>query len=512
MGKKKKNNFKLRPYQKSDFKQYKKKSKKHQHILFGGATGYGKSAIIYNLVRNELKQNGRVIIVLPRRKLVRQISETLADFAPSIIMGSDTYYDENASVFVVSTPTMHNKLKTNKSKYFGNITKIIVDEAHINHMSTSMSLLNKYYWNKAAWCGLSATPIDEAGYRLEGYDYTMYEHQSQDLIALGYLTPIKVMVEDVPQGLDNISMTGGDYNESQLAEFMSDDARVNNVYSMWKQYCTERKTIVFAVNISHAEIIFNDFIKHGVKAGIVHSNINEEFEDITLEEFKHGNINVIINVGKLTTGFDEGSITAMIMARPTKSLRLWLQCIGRGIRLHKNKENCLLLDLAGTVAQHGYPTMRRDFNKVKPPKGEAGEVDFKETVCPHCDYSTQFRNCRKEVIETQHHVTRRTYCPNCDEIIKEDVKETKEIKRLKLVEDYTNTKKVTDEMVAEFIVMLQKNRDYKNAWTKYIGLAYNESKEFREALKILYNRYEAGLINIETATNNVMKIKETMKL
>ena len=458
---KKKNRFTLRPYQKSDYKHFKKMIKKHDHVLYGGCTGYGKSAIIYNMVRDAVKKHKRVIVILPRRKLVRQIAETLADFHPSIIMGSDTYYDEFSDVFICSTPTIHNKLKKHGKKYLGNIDTVIVDECHINHMSTSMSLVMKHYWEKAKWCGLSATPIDNAGYRLEGYDYTMYDHQSQDLIELGFLNPTKVMVEDVPKGLDDVKLTGGDYNEAQLAEFMSDDARVNNVYTMWERYCKKEKTIIFAVNITHANIIYDDFIKHKVKAGVVHSDIDESSEDVTLSDFKRGHLDVIINVGKLTTGFDEGSITAMIMARPTKSARLWLQCIGRGLRLHKGKTECLFLDLAGTVAQHGYPTMKRDFNKVRPPKGEASEIDFKDVVCPFCDYSTQFRNCRKEIIETKQHVTRRTYCPNCDEIIKEDVKETKEIEKLKLISDYTNTKKVSDEMVGKFVEQMRKHHNYK---------------------------------------------------
>lgn len=507
-----KNRFKLRPYQKQDFKLYKNKSKKHQHILYGGCTGYGKSAIIYNMVKRIIKKGGRVVVIMPRRKLVRQIAETLADFAPSIIMGSDTKYDEHSSVFVASTPTLHNKLGKMKKKYLGHLTDVIIDEAHINHMSKSMSLVSKYYWEDAKWCGFSATPIDAGGFRLEGYDHTMYDHQSQDLIELGWLTPTKVMVEDIPQGLDDVGLTGGDYNEGQLAEFMSDDARVNNVYKMWEQYCSDRKTIIFAVNISHAEIIFNDFIHHGVNAGVVHSDINESHEDMTLEAFKRGKLNVIINVGKLTTGFDEGSITAMIMARPTKSLRLWMQCIGRGLRLYKGKSECLFLDLAGTVAQHGYPTMRRDFNKVRPARGEASEPEFQEMVCPFCEYSTQFRNCKKEIEETKHHVTRRTYCPACGEIINEDVKETKEIKRLKLVEDFTNTSKVSDEDVGKWIVMLQQYKGYKPAWTNYMARDYNKDETFQEGVKLLFNRYTAELINKDTAVNNIMKLKASLEL
>ena len=177
-----------------------------------------------------------------------------------------------------------------------------------------------------------------------------------------------------------------------------------------------------------------------------------------------------------------------------------------------NKKDALLLDLAGVVAQHGYPTMKRDFDKVRPERGEASEIDFKDVVCPFCDYSTQFRNCRKEIIETKQHVTRRTYCPNCNEIIKEDVKETKEIERLKLVEDYTNTSKVTDEMVGKFVEKMRKHHNYKPQWTSYMAKAYNKDKAFQEAVKILYNRHEAELINITTATKNLMKLKDTMKL
>jgi len=552
----------LRPYQQDDYDLYKKLSKVHQHILFGGSTGFGKSAVIYNLIKDELAKGGRVVVILPRRKLVHQIKNTLLDFSPSIIMGSDTQYNKNSPLFIASTPTLHNKLKKHGRGYLGGITLVIVDECHINHLSTCMELLRKHYWDSSQWVGLSATPLDKSGYRLEGYDYTLYEHQSQDLIELGYLTPIRVLVEDTPQGLENISLTGGDYNELELSKFMSDSARVGNVYAMWEKYCSDRKTLIFAVSISHAEIIHTEFKKHNVKIGLVHSKIDEKYENVTLQNFRDNKLDVIVNVGKLTTGFDEGSITAMITTQPSRSLRLVLQCAGRATRLHTplddilknvegrvalipsraidfetikrqaknvavflteaeavgydkvitnvypNKEDAIMLDLAGVVAQHGYPTMRRDFNKVRPPKGvsAADLVEFKDIICPFCKYSTQFRNCRKEVLETKSHVTRRTYCPNCNEIIKEDVTETKEIERLRLIEDYTNTKKVTDKMVGEFVVRLQKNRDYKNGWTNHIAHKYNTNKEFKEALKILHNKFEAKLINIETATNNLMKL------
>ena len=370
----------------------------------------------------------------------------------------------------------------------------------------------KLYWEKAKWIGFSATPIDNAGYRLEGWDKTLYEHQAQDLININWLTPVKVMVEDVPSGLDEVGLTGGDYNEGQLGEFMSDDARVNNVYNMWEKYARKRKTMIFAVNIAHAEIIYQDFMAHGVKVGISHSKLDESDEDVTLLAFKHGDIDVLINVTKLTAGYDEPSVDCLILARPTKSKRLYLQIIGRGLRKFKKKKDCLILDLAGNINENGYPTMRHDYNRVRVPRNSDDPLVFNDIVCPHCDYSTQPRNCRRTIEESKEFIIKKTFCPNCEELIDEKIEETKEIERLKLVKDYTNTDKVTDAEVGDFITMLCAYKDYKTAWVKYLARDYNKNKGFRNDLKLLYNKYEAGMVNKDTCINNIRKLKDEHNL
>ena len=500
--------MKLRKYQKSDLKIVNKRLKKVDHILYGGATGYGKSVVILNIVKKEIKKNGRVLVIVPRRKLVKQIAETLAIFDPSILMGTDTIYWEDANVYVASTATLHNRLKNNGKKYLGNITKVVIDEAHINFGSKSMEHVTKFYWEKAKWIGFSATPIDAGAYRLEGWDYTMYEHQTADLISLGWLAPPKVMVEEIPKGLDDIHMTGGDYNEGELATLMSEDAHVNNIFSVWKKYASKRKTMIFAVNIAHAELILEDFLKHGISAGISHSKLDESTDDANLQLFKEGLINVLINVSKLTAGYDEPSVTCLIIARPTKSLRLWLQIIGRGLRLYKGKKDCLILDVAGTVAQHGYPTMRRDFNRTRPPQGATEPLEFKDIECPHCGYTTQPRNCKRETITTKLHITKRVICLACGDIIDETVVDTKTIDRMKLVEDYTNTEKVTDDDVGSFIRMLREHKNYRPYWVTAIANRYNSDDKFKDSLKLLVNKYRAEMIKKDTAVNNINKLSK----
>ena len=219
--------MKLRDYQKKDYKILKKS--KHQHQLFGAATGYGKSAIIHKLV----KKGGRTLVIAPRRKLVRQLRDTLDEFLPSIIMGTDSIYTEDAELYIASTATLHNRLKKYGKAYLGKIDQVIIDEAHINFGSTSMQQVIDLYWDSAKWVGLSATPIDASGYRLEGWDHTHYEWQTRKLINAGWLTEVKVMAEDTPAGLDDIKVTGGDYNEGALDALMSETSRVSNVYKIW---------------------------------------------------------------------------------------------------------------------------------------------------------------------------------------------------------------------------------------------------------------------------------------
>jgi len=502
--------MKLRKYQKKDFKKLNKRLKKLDHVLFGASTGYGKSAIIYNAVKKEVDRGGCVLVIAPRRKLVKQLSEALQDFNPSIVMGSDTNMDENSCVYVASTSTLHNRLKKFGRKYLGKIGMVLIDEVHINFKSTSMSYVEKFYWDTAKWIGLSATPIDECGYRLEGWDYTIYNHQAQDLIDKGWLAPVMVMVEDVPKGLGSIGTVGGDYNEGQLATFMSEDARVNNIYEVWSKYAKDRKVMIFAVNIAHATIIHDDFEKHGVNVGIIHSQMgDDEIEDV-LENFSAGFLDILVNVSMLTTGFDETSVDCLIIARPTKSKRLFIQIIGRGLRLHKGKKDCLILDIAGTIKEHGYPTMRRDFNRVRPKRGESEPLEFSDVTCPYCDYSAQARNCRREVITTKLYITKRRYCPNCDEIISETVEDTKTIERLRLVSDYTNVSKVSDATVGEFVTDLCAHKGYNTAWVKYVAKAYNSNKKFKHFMKLLYNKYNAEMLNKDTAVNNIAKKKSEL--
>ena len=483
--------MKLRPHQKKDYKEYKKLN--HQHILWGAATGYGKSIIILKLVK---KAKGNVLIIAPRRKLVRQLKETLIDYLPNIVMGSDSA-DYGSHVTIACTSSLTEK----RLQGIKNIDLVIIDEVHMNFDGLMIKRVKDKFWDKAKWIGLSATPIDARGYRLEGWDHTLYNHQTRDLIQLGYLKDVEVLVEEKPKGLEDIDLVAGDYSEGDLGELMSDNAIISNIYKLWNKYAKNKKTMIFAVTITHAELIYDEFIAKGVKAGVVHSKRNEDEEDMLLQQFSDDEIDVIINVGKLTTGFDETSVDCLILARPTKSLRLYLQIVGRGLRQHKGKPICTILDLAGCVQDNHYPTMMRDFNAVKPEPRESDLVMFTKSVCDTCDYEFQMNNCRLEKVLNKQGTKRTWYCPSCDNIIKQDYVENKKIKKLKKMEDYTDTSKITGADVASLIDYIIVNQKLKSGFKYWCGESYKKNEE---PWKILVNKFRMK-INKEGTIYKAMK-------
>ena len=288
---------------------------------------------------------------------------------------------------------------------------------------------------------------------------------------------------------------------------MNDSSRVSNIYSIWKKYARDRKVMIFAVSISHANFIHEEFTRKGVPSAVVHSDIDEMEEESSLIEFKEGAVNVLINVGKLTTGFDETSVDALIIARPTQSIRLYIQIIGRGLRLHDGKKDCLVLDLGGVVEQNGYPTMMRDFNKKKPEPKEKNEIEFVETECPHCNYSTQRRNCKREISETKDFTKTTWFCPNCNQIIDEKVVDNRKVKLMREIEDYSNISKVTDQDVQKMMNNVAIHFGYKDGWVYHAGLDYKRSNEIEQGLKLIFKKWSLEMINIDTVLRNTNKLR-----
>lgn len=219
----------------------------------------------------------------------------------------------------------------------------------------------------------------------------------KQMIEEGYLTPC------VYYGLPKIKTQGVKTNN--LGDFNSDELTTNalevvkDLVTNYKRICPERTFICFACSIRHAEMIVQEFNDNDIKVKIVTGDTDPKHErPIIYQELKDKQIQGIVSVDCLTTGFDVTNISCILLSRPTKSLALFIQMLGRGMRLHDNKEDCYVLDQSGNVHKFGfietlvYPELGKGQQKEK------GEAPVKE--CPNCNklvlISTRVCSCGYE--------------------------------------------------------------------------------------------------------------------
>ena len=154
------------------------------------------------------------------------------------------------------------------------------------------------------------------------------------------------------------------------------------VLEFWKHHARDRQTIIYAVSVKHARNLAALFVSAGIPTGTMLGDTPQQTRDAMIAKFSDGELRVLVNVAVATEGFDLPDASCVVIARPTQSLALYLQMLGRGLRPKPNGGDCLILDLAGNAITHGLPEQRRKWSlapRGQPPEGEAPVV-----WCEHC--------------------------------------------------------------------------------------------------------------------------------
>ena len=356
--------------------------------------------------------------------------------------------------------------------------------------------------------------MNALGNRLEGYDATMYDHQIRDLINLGYLVDVQCYA---PMKLEtsNIKVSStGDYDALEANEAVNTSIRVESVVRLWKEMAQDRKTVIFAQSIEHAENITRELKKSSLESGVIHSGMKDGEIDDVHSDFKTNKIKIIVNVMMLTTGWDCPSVSCIVFARPTKIVRLYLQMIGRGLRMFEGKKDLLILDMSNVIMDNGYPTIRRNFDSVKKGKKERDkereELSNGIVECPYCQFVFDISDVTKTVVEKEY-VSKTIYnCPSCGEAIDTKIGIKKEIEALNLVEDpYQDTENVHPEIVESWNELEEqlakaKSKDgkkYHHKWKKRVVSTLQEEgfelDEVKQVIEKYVNRGWAigGIVN-----------------
>lgn len=345
----------IRPYQKEGIdKIFAAWRAGTQSVLFQMPTGTGKTVLFAEIVRRGFAQNRKVLIVVHRKELVEQIADSLQrrDVPAGIIMAGIPP-SPHQLVQIASIQTLGRR----ETSFQPNL--VIIDESHHAKASSYKRLWENF--PEAKFLGVTATPIRMSGEGFEDiFDLLITSMPVQEFIAQQYLAPVRHFVSYLPNLL-HIRKRNGDYMSEEISALMQQEVVMASLTDAYLKYAPGKKTIVFAVDVAHSKSIVEGYQAAGISAAHVDAQTPRQERTQLLEQFKRGEIQVMSNVEIITEGFDFPACEAVQLARPTKSLALYLQMVGRVMRPSPGKDYGLILDNAGLWNDHGLATEVRDW-------------------------------------------------------------------------------------------------------------------------------------------------------
>lgn len=336
----------LRPYQEHDLEEVRVQMREHRSVLLVEPTGAGKGTLASHIVRNANERGRSVLFLVNRRTLVRDMSGRLDKLGldHGIVMGDDPRRRAWLSTHIASIDTLHRR------PYIPHADLLILDEAHFAVSPIWSRVLERY--PDAKILGMTATPIRLDGRGLgEVFESMVQGPQVQQLIDMGYLVPSRLIQPPGAPNVSGVRMVGGDFNRSALAEVCDQTKIIGNIVKHWTQYASDRKTVSFGVHQKHAQNIAERFRTAGISCAYVDAETPDAERDRIWKDLDEGQLRVVSSVGVVSYGWDHPIVSCVIGARPTASIGLWLQQVGRGSRPYPGKENLLVLDHAGNSSR-----------------------------------------------------------------------------------------------------------------------------------------------------------------
>ena len=297
------------------------------------------------------KLNRKTLILAHREELITQAVDKFRLFWPGVDIGI-CMADKNeitCQIVVGSIQSCYRPQRLTKLKEQG-FELLLIDEAHHSASESYQSVINGLGFNEEAeklLVGVTATPQRSDNYGLGNiFQDVTFSRSIATMIKAGYLSPVVGRKILTNLSFEKISVQNGDFALGELSELVNTSERNQFVVGKFLEYACDRRTVAFCVDVRHCQDLAIAFQAQGVNCQAVWGDMIPEDRKRALDDFKHGRIQVLTSCGILTEGYDETSISCVAMTRPTKSQSLYIQCIGRGLRIHPGKENCLVLDFS----------------------------------------------------------------------------------------------------------------------------------------------------------------------
>lgn len=325
--------------------------------LLVAPTGAGKTVIIAAVLQGVASRGRSAIVLVHRRELIAQTSAklTLADVPHGIIAAGVS--GANASIQVASVQTLARRL----DRIAAQPDLIVIDEAHHATAGTWGKALT--HWPEALRLGVTATPVRQDGRGLKAvFDRLVLGPSTAELISGGFLCPARIYAPPPVADLSGLHRRAGDYAIDEAAERMDRPTVTGDAIAHYQRLAAGQRAIAFCCNVKHAEHVCAAFNHAGVKAATLLGCTDPLRRDATVARFAAGELQVLVTVDVVSEGFDIPAAGCAILLRPTQSLGLYLQQVGRVLRPSPGKAAAIVLDHVGNVHRHGWPDDPREWS------------------------------------------------------------------------------------------------------------------------------------------------------
>lgn len=403
----------LRPYQLAGIEHARELIRQgHRRILLVLSTGGGKTACASAIIAGAIGKGKRALFVAPRREIVSQsfwslVRAGVPEDQLGVIMADGQIVGPDNRPYRAhrpGAPTQVASWQTLSRRVLPPADVVFFDEAHHLRSASQDRLAVHYHAAGAVTIGLTATPVRADGKGLGAHFDVLHTVATfRELASAGYLCVPRVLGAAVAPDLTGVRTLAGDYAPGDLELAMDRPRIVADIVEQWIQHAEGRSTVVFASGVSASQHLAEAFVAAGVRAEHLDGSTPRDARDAILARLASGETTVASNSGVLMEGWDCPRVKCVVLARPTKSLGLYLQMAGRGLRPYEGV-SALLMDHGECVAKadgrvhHGWPQDDRTWSLGDRPKRKGGGAVAKKCPechamvpgavlkCPHCDY------------------------------------------------------------------------------------------------------------------------------
>lgn len=385
--------------------------------LLVAPTGSGKTVTFAYIADNAARKRKNVLILVHRKELLTQTSRTLDAFGVGHGMIAAHTSFNPAPVQVASVQTLVRRLD---GRIPWRPDLIVVDEAHHATGKTTWGRILKYY-PCAMILGVTATPerLDGQGLGIRGggfFDCLVMGPTVAELVKAGHLSPPVVYAPYNPDlDLSGVHTKMGDFSRAESAEAVDKPTITGNVVTHYRKHCNGEPAIAFCVSVAHAEHVAASFNAAGLKAASIDGKLPDDERSARISALGAGQLNVLTSCEIISEGTDIPIVSAALLLRPTQSLGLYLQQVGRVLRPHPGKTRAVVLDHVGNVYRHGLPDDDREWSldassRSKRKKDDEVNLPIRQCEkcyhvhrpapeCPNCGFVYEVKTRQLEVVE-----------------------------------------------------------------------------------------------------------------